>query len=392
MFEEQHTQVGELTRFVGSVRPDRLAGEAAVALLELAARIERVGAGLKLLVAERAAVASDWRDEGHASAASWLASVTSSSVGEAVSVLETARRLPVLEATSAALGRGELSLSQAKAVAAGAAADHAWERELIEAAGHLSVKSLQHRARMLEAVAAEGNPETHEIQRRRRHLRIWSEPEGFVRLAGGLDPDAGAALFSAVRSRAAHLADDAYRATKQTEPQAAYDADALVSLCRREERRDTFSGPVGDRAQSTDVILHVDLAALRRGRLCSGERCEIPGLGPVPLSVAEHLMGEATTRLVVSDGVEVATVCHLGRTVPAHLRTALEARDPVCVVPECANTVNLEIDHWQVPYGQGGPTALWNLARICAHHHRQKTYEGFTLRGGPGKWEWVART
>jgi 5-methylcytosine-specific restriction endonuclease McrA len=51
--------------------------------------------------------------------------------------------------------------------------------------------------------------------------------------------------------------------------------------------------------------------------------------------------------------------------------------------------INLEIDHWQVPYIEGGPSELWNLCRLCRHHHRLKTFDGYRLRGGPGKWEWL---
>jgi len=52
--------------------------------------------------------------------------------------------------------------------------------------------------------------------------------------------------------------------------------------------------------------------------------------------------------------------------------------------------VGLEIDHWQTAYADGGPTALPNLARLCHFHHTMKTYRGFELGGGPGKWEWDA--
>jgi hypothetical protein len=195
-------------------------------------------------------------------------------------------------------------------------------------------------------------------------------------------------LLSAVRSRAFHVVDDAMRAQLPRESQAAYDADALMALVTGDERQATFNGPRGGRRRNPEVVFHVDLEAFRRGSLDDGERCEIPGVGPVPLHVVEDVLGDATAKLVLSDGVDVRTVCHMGRTVPAHLETALEARDAACVVPGCNVTLGLEIDHWQIPWARGGPTALWNLARICKLHHRLKTYEGYRLGGGPGKWEW----
>ena len=53
------------------------------------------------------------------------------------------------------------------------------------------------------------------------------------------------------------------------------------------------------------------------------------------------------------------------------------------MVPGCGSTRNLEIDHVE-PLECGGPTALDNLATLCRHHHRKKTYEGWVLqRHGP---------
>ena len=99
-------------------------------------------------------------------------------------------------------------------------------------------------------------------------------------------------------------------------------------------------------------------------------------------------MGDAICDLVITDGCDVATVCHLGRTIPAALRTALVERDRTCVVPGCDVAHGLEIDHWDVPFAEGGPTRLSNLARLCRHHHYLRTHQGFQLTGGPGKWHW----
>jgi hypothetical protein len=88
-------------------------------------------------------------------------------------------------------------------------------------------------------------------------------------------------------------------------------------------------------------------------------------------------------------GVDIKTVSHLGRAVPAHLRTALEERDPVCVVPFCNVSSGLEIDHRVIPFADGGPASLQNLARMCHLHHFLETHKRFRLEGGPGTWEWI---
>ena len=47
-------------------------------------------------------------------------------------------------------------------------------------------------------------------------------------------------------------------------------------------------------------------------------------------------------------------VVHLGRSIPATLRTAIETRDQTCVIAGCDVDRHLEIDH-NIPYAQGGP-------------------------------------
>ena len=118
--------------------------------------------------------------------------------------------------------------------------------------------------------------------------------------------------------------------------------------------------------------------------------CEIPGVGPVPLATARKLLGDAFLKLVITNGVDVQSVCHAGRHVSAFTETALQERDPVCVVPGCDAASFLERDHWKETFAEGGPTDLPNLCRICSRHHHLKHTKGFTLRGGPGRWEWIA--
>ncbi|HLF41129.1 MAG TPA: YdeI/OmpD-associated family protein [Acidimicrobiia bacterium] len=83
----------------------------------------------------------------------------------------------------------------------------------------------------------------------------------------------------------------------------------------------------------------------------------------------------------IADTVRLAAL-----TIPAHLRSALEHRDPKCIVPTCEARRDLQIDHRQ-PWAAGGPTTLENTARLCRWHHYQKSHLGYRYRGGPGTWE-----
>jgi hypothetical protein len=131
------------------------------------------------------------------------------------------------------------------------------------------------------------------------------------------------------------------------------------------------------------VIVRVDLDALRRGHALPGELCEIEGQGTVPVPVVQSLIDDAFLAWVFTQAGDIRAVAHRGRTINALLRTALVFRDKHCVVPGCGVGYSLEIDHVH-PLEHGGRTELDNLALLCRHHHRLKTYEGWTLlRTGP---------
>jgi hypothetical protein len=131
------------------------------------------------------------------------------------------------------------------------------------------------------------------------------------------------------------------------------------------------------------VIVRIDLEALRRGRALPGELCELEGHGPVPVPVVASLVDDAFVACVFTEAGDIRAVSHLGRTINQRLRTALALRDRRCVVPRCGVAYSLEIDH-VVPLESGGRTELDNLALLCRHHHRMKTYDGWVLeRTGP---------
>ena len=139
-------------------------------------------------------------------------------------------------------------------------------------------------------------------------------------------------------------------------------------------------------------MVRVDRDALLRGRALPGELCAIDGQGPVPVPVVESLLVDSLLALVVTEADDIRSVVHGGRTINAALRTALVFRDRGCVVPGCGADRHLEIDH-VVPLASGGRTTLDNLATLCRHHHRLKTYGGMVLtRRGPSDadpgWHW----
>jgi hypothetical protein len=112
----------------------------------------------------------------------------------------------------------------------------------------------------------------------------------------------------------------------------------------------------------------------------------IEGVGPIPVATAKALAQDAILAALITDGTDIKTVSHLGPSVTAKQRTALEVRDPCCVVPGCEVKDHLEIDHITGREGEGART-IDNLCRICPYHHDLKTYQGWKLTGGPGNWK-----
>jgi HNH endonuclease len=203
-----------------------------------------------------------------------------------------------------------------------------------------------------------------------RRAHKWTDPDGTYRVEARMAPDAGARFDSAWEAHIDRIFRDARRAGRH-EPRTAYAADALAALARE--------GP----CKPVEVRVTVDSAALARGHTKSGERCEISGVGPVPVTTARSLLDDASVAVMTRDGDDITAVSSPKRTIPTKLRRALEARYPTCAVSTCANDQFLEIDH-VVPLEEHGRTEIGNLWRLCSHHHRLKTYEGWKVVGRNG--------
>ncbi len=382
--------IGDLSRYLAELEPDRITTSQAAELYSLFAQIRRLGSAGELLLAPRAAESEDWRNQGHRSAAAWMADTSGTGLGEAMATLDAGERLEALPGTARALRAGELSAPKAREIAAVAAGRPGTEEGLLELAATGTLKALKDECRRVAAVATSTDEEKarHLAIHKGRYFRHWLDPDGAFRAECKLTADQGARLVSAIESRADVLFDEARKAGNHEAP-AAYAVDALVELATGTGLRAGPDDADGGRSGAGAVIhIRIDAAALRRGHVGPGEICEIPGIGPVPVATVRALLPESFVKVFVCDGVDIRTVCHVGRSIPARVRSALEERDPVCVVPGCGVAVGLEIDHYRIGFADGGVTALDKLARLCHFHHAMKTYRGFELKGGPGAWEW----
>jgi hypothetical protein len=438
---------------VSTFEPGRYCGEDAAALVEHFSRGEHLCATGKALAAKRATETELHKKDGLRSPAEWLARKSGDSLGGAAGSLQLADSMGEHPELGSALRTGQLSHARARQVADVLKVDPTSEDELVDAATDPRETNRQLQDRCLRAKAKARSQEDtaahYERIRKSRYLRSYTDGDGAFRLEGLFTPDAGAKVLAALKPTRTAIFDEA-RALGVRERPEAYEADALVALLTGERPRMPRGGgastgsastgrsstPVngtnrkGTRVEGTapadsgpadsghadsdpadsdpadsdptttdcrstgfpppaSVHLRVDLAALRRGHLDNGESCEIPGVGPVPLATARSVLGDAILHLVITKGSDIATVSHLGRTIRAPLRTALIERDQTCVVPGCNVRDGLQIDHRIIPVVENGESALWNLGRLCSHHHYLRHHQGFRLEGGPGAWEWL---
>jgi len=372
-----------LSRLVQGLEPEALRGSDAMALVASFSRLEHLAAAGKALSARRVSETGVYELEGHRFAGEWLASETGDSLSGALSVLEAAEQVARLPELDEAVRSGELSAAQAKELAGAAVIDPASTRELLEAARTENLEGLRRRCAQVRAAKASAEDAERRARRlhRSRRLRTFTGDDGAFHLDARLSPEAGASVLARLREEAEKIF-SSRRTEGLRESSQAYLADALVALVTRTGESD------GHRPKAL-AHLRVDLSALRRGSTGPGELCEIAGVGPVSVATARELLGDSIAELLVTSATDVHAICHLGRAVPARLRSALLERDRCCVVPGCGQTRNLEIDHHLIPFAEGGPASLENLARICHHHHFLKTHEGYALDGGPGAWVWV---
>jgi hypothetical protein len=353
----------------------------AAALVSAFGAIENLAAAGKARCARRVADSGAWRSEGDRSGAHWLARVSGTTVSAATDALETVARLEDLPVVDAAVRTGVLNPWQANEIASAAAASPEAAAELLHAAEAASLVGLRNECRTVRAGVLSGDEERARSQRihDRRHLRTWTDDDGAVCGRFSLTPDAGASFLAALERRR----DRIFAAARQhgrREPYEAYNADALVALAT--------SAPGGGeplpKGADAKIILRLDYPAFVRGHTERGETCEIAGIGPVPVTVARELAQDAFIAAVITKGVDVATVAHLGRRPTALQRTALQWRDPECCVEGCHQTARLEIDHRE-DWARTKRTRLKSLDRLCDHHHDLKTRYGWRLDLGTGK-------
>jgi hypothetical protein len=178
----------------------------------------------------------------------------------------------------------------------------------------------------------------------------------------------------------------AARAEGVREPLEAYTFDALVDMAT--DRTDAKAA--SDRTTRTPIrylsVLRVDIEALVRGHQTGDETCEIAGLGPISVDAAREILGASILKLVITKGVDVVNVTHLGRGPNTAQKIALLWQSVACSRLDCNRKGRLEYDHkYGHEFATTRHTRLDETDPLCDPDHDLKTYFGWALVEGTGK-------
>ena len=358
--------------------PDLVPAQAAADLYARLDRAARAITAARTLLARRVDDSLAWQRAGCRNAAEYLAGATGSSLGAARSELETSQALPTLPDVRDALVQGTVSAAQGAVIADAARVNPGAASALVAAAERSNLGELREAAGRAKAAADADPTVTYDRIHRARRMSRFTDGEGGWNLIARGTADAGAVLNSALDP----IIDELFRANRTGEhlSRDAYAFDALVELARRACGASKPEKAINPRFLG---LLRLDVEALRRGHVEGDELCEITGIGPVPVERAIELLGEATLKLVLTKGVDVANVTSLGRGPTAAMRYALAWTSPTCTVEGCSRT-HLETDH-RIEYAATQHTRLSELDPLCDGHHDLKTYTNWALVEGKGK-------
>ena len=105
------------------------------------------------------------------------------------------------------------------------------------------------------------------------------------------------------------------------------------------------------------------------------------------VSYARQLLGDAAVDILITDGVDVKTVAHAGRSANRRQKAALLASWE-CEIRGCCRIRRLEVDHTD-GYANTKLTAIQSLGPRCEYHHDLKSHKKWVdgPKGPDGKRE-----
>ena len=292
--------------------------------------------------------------------------------------------------TKAAFDDGKLSTTEAGAIADAVDADPEAEPSLLALASSGSTTDLIAECDRVRRDAYDKDGGLAAMQREARRLRHWNNALGNKCGTFEFEPVFGAKLVAELERRAEEKFRAQRKAGGQVDSQEQRMADALQDLVN--ER----TGAAASKRQGprTRLYLLADKAAVDRGRLEPGEKCETADGVPIPLRAVDEALSDPDTEVfaVIKAEHDIEKIVSYSRYWPARVVDAMIARGLVCEVPNCGGTKGLQKDH-HYDYAKGGPTSAGNAGWKCWPCHDKKSrgiYDLWTDNNGIKHWDPVA--
>ncbi len=290
-----------------------------------------------------------------------------------------ARALELLPKIAAAMERGSVSYSKARAITRIASPEN--EDYLLSIALH---GTAHHVERLVQSYRRAKDAEESSREARQfagRSVHYLYDEDGSMVLKARLPAEIGALLMKAFgrcdggdldarRSRGTRKVNDAHPEPSDERPtRAARRADALAVLAETFIKHGAVALNGGERYQ---IVVHVDAETLRTS---TAGRCEIEEATSLPAETVRRLACDCSVVAVIeNERGEPLNVGRKTRSIPPALRRALNARDRGCRFPGCTHTRYVDAHHVR-HWAHGGETKASNLVTLCRFHHR-KVHEG----------------
>ena len=299
---------------------------------------------------------------------------------QAKQLSQVARRLEEMPNTRAKLEAGEITLSNAAALAS--VAQECGARQVDQNKGLLAEAAASNPddfRKQSRRWANDHSPDRgEELLRRQRRRRVanlfWSEDSEMGILRAELDFISFGQVRQALDKRTDQLrredsGGDVHPDEVRTNQQRR--ADALVELLtgRRAHTLEPLPAAGGKPDKAVTQLVVVADSGVIDGSRPDGS-CEILGTGPVPPSVLENLSPDSSVCGIIFGGK--GRVLWLGRNQRlgnGAQRLAAAVRDKGCV--RCDAPVHRTELHHLRDWYDGGPTDIDNLVSLCGPHHRE---------------------
>lgn len=145
-------------------------------------------------------------------------------------------------------------------------------------------------------------------------------------------------------------------------------ADALVLMAEALLRDSKVASCTDDRYQ---VVVHVDSNVLAKQVFEKHDGtpdCYIDNQVGIPVETARRLSCSCKVVTALTNKGEPLSIGRSSRAIPTAIKRALDIRDRTCVFPGCDCHKHLDAHHIQ-HWANDGETSLWNLIKVCHHHH-----------------------